>query len=143
MRNSIDISAPPSTSGLKPLRQLAGFLKPYRWTIAAAGVALTVAGSTFLVIPSILRFVIDKGLNDHNSDVLNHSLILMLLASIVLAGATYARYSLVTWLGERVVADMRRAVYAHILKLSPAFFEVMRSGDICRGFRRMQAFCNR
>ncbi|MFM9597707.1 ABC transporter transmembrane domain-containing protein, partial [Streptomyces scabiei] len=44
--------------------------------------------------------------------------------------ATYGRYALVTWLGERVVADLRRAIYDHILKLSPAFFEVTSSGDI-------------
>lgn len=129
MRN-IDVSAPPSTSGLKPLKRLWGFLKPYRLVIAGAGVALIIAGSTFLIIPAILRYVIDKGLRDHNLVVLNHSLILMLVASVVLAAATFARYSLVSWLGERVVADLRRAVYAHILTLSPAFFEVTRSGDI-------------
>ena len=122
--------APPSKSGMKPLRQLGVFLKPYRLIMAGAGVALTVAGSTFLVIPAILRHVIDQGLKAHDDTVLNHSLILMLFAIIALALATYSRYRLVSWLGERVVADMRRAVYAHILKLSPAFFEVTRSGDI-------------
>ena len=125
-----DISSPPSKSGMKPLRQMGVFLKPYRRIIAGAGVALTVAGSTFLVIPAILRHVIDQGLKAHDDTVLNHSLILMLFAIIALALATYSRYRLVSWLGERVVADMRRAVYAHILKLSPAFFEVTRSGDI-------------
>ncbi|MGB9153207.1 MAG: ABC transporter transmembrane domain-containing protein, partial [Alphaproteobacteria bacterium] len=125
-----DISAPPSTSGLKPLKQLWGFLQPYRLIIAGTGVALIVAGSTFLVIPAILRHVIDKGLNDNNAVVLNHSLVLMLFAAVVLAGATFARYTMVSWLGERVVADLRRAVYSHILTLSPEFFEVTRSGDI-------------
>ena len=48
----------------------------------------------------------------------------------MLAASSYARYSLVTWLGERVVADLRRAVYDHILTLSPAFFETARTGDI-------------
>jgi ATP-binding cassette subfamily B protein len=128
--NKIDINAPPSTSGLKPLRQLWGFLKPYSLIMFGAGIALTLAGSTFLVIPAILRYVIDQGLKARNAEVLNHSLLLMIIGITVLAGATYARYGLVTWLGERVVADMRRAVYAHILKLSPAFFEVTRSGDI-------------
>ena len=98
--------------------------------MAGAGVSLTVAGLAFLVIPKILRYVIDEGLASGDARVLNHSLIFMLLATIALAGASYARYTLVAWLGERVVADMRRAVYAHILKLSPAFFEVTRSGDI-------------
>ena len=126
----IDISASPSTSGLKPLRALWNFMRPYRMIMAGAGVALTVAGSGVLMIPAILKYVIDKGLLAGNIEVLNHSLILMLFAIVLLACATYARYSLVSWLGERVVADLRRAVYAHILKLSPAFFEVTRSGDI-------------
>ncbi len=95
-----------------------------------AAIALTAAGSTFLVIPAILKYVIDSGLKARNVDVLNHTLIAMLAAIVALAFATYTRYSLVTWLGERVIADMRRAVYAHILRLSPAFFEVTRSGDI-------------
>ncbi len=125
-----DTPAPPLTSRLKPWRQLWGFLKPYRLMIAGACIALTAAGSTFLVIPSTLRYVIDQGLKAHNTEVLNKGLILMLLASLALAAATYARYSLVAWLGERVIADLRRAAYAHILKLSPAFFEVTRSGDI-------------
>ena len=118
------------SSRIKPLSQLWFFLKPHRWTMAGTGVALTIGGSTFLVIPAILRFVIDRGLKAGNAGILNHGLILMLAASAVLAAATYARYTLVSWLGERVVGDLRRAAYAHILKLSPAFFEVTRSGDI-------------
>ena len=99
--------------------------------MVGAGIGLTVAGSTFLVIPRILSYVVDKALKPHDAAVLNHSLFFMMLpAAFVLALATYARYGLVTWLGERVIADMRRAVYAHILKLSPGFFEVTRSGDI-------------
>lgn len=130
MRNRIDISTPPSTKGLAPLRTLGLFLRPYKLAILGAAAALTVAGSTFLVIPAILRYVIDQGLRARDVTVLNHTLILMLAAIVVLAAATYARYTTVSWLGERVVADMRRAVYAHILKLSPAFFEVTRAGDI-------------
>ncbi|MDE2029010.1 MAG: ATP-binding cassette domain-containing protein [Alphaproteobacteria bacterium] len=120
----------PSRSGLKPLRRLWGFLRPYRLTMLGTGVALLVAGSTFLVIPAILRYVIDNGLKAHNPTVLNHTLLLMMGTAVIFALATYARYGLVSWLGERVVADMRKAVYAHILKLSPAFFEVTSSGDI-------------
>ncbi|MDR3449745.1 MAG: ABC transporter transmembrane domain-containing protein [Alphaproteobacteria bacterium] len=125
-----DAPTTPARPGLKPLAPLWVFLKPYRLIIAGTGVALMIAGSTFLIIPAILRYVIDRGLATRDTAVLNHSFILLFLAIIVFAGATYARYGLVSWLGERVVADMRRAVYAHILKLSPAFFEVTRSGDI-------------
>jgi len=121
---------PPSSPRMASLRLLWGFLKPYRLLMVGAGVALVVAGSSFLVIPGILRYVIDQGLKARNPEILNHTLILMLLAILGLAAATYARYTMVTWLGERVVADLRRAVYGHILTLSPAFFEVTRSGDI-------------
>lgn len=124
---------PPSTparTGLKPLRQLWGFLRPYRRTMVATGIALTLAGGTFLIIPAIVRYAVDHGFVSRNAAVLNSTLIFFLAASAVLAGATYARYTMVSWLGERVVADMRRAVYAHILTLSPAFFEITRSGDI-------------
>ena len=55
---------------------------------------------------------------------------LLLVVVVVLAAATYARFFLVSWIGERVVADIRRAVYAHVLRLSPAFFEVTRTGEI-------------
>ncbi len=120
----------PSSKHTQSLRQLWLFLKPYRLVMVGAGIALTVAGSAFLVIPAIFRYVIDKGLAAGNPQILDRTLIVMLGASVVLAIATYGRYTLVTALGEYVVGDLRRAVYTHILKLSPAFFEVTRSGDI-------------
>ncbi|MDE1901828.1 MAG: ATP-binding cassette domain-containing protein [Alphaproteobacteria bacterium] len=125
-----DISAPRSKTGLKPLRRLWAFLLPYRLIMLGTGVALLVAGSAFLVIPAIFRYAIDYGFQTHNERVLDKILVAGLVTALVMAGATYARYGLVSWLGERVVADMRRAVYAHILTLSPAFFEITRSGDI-------------
>lgn len=119
-----------SNSGLKVLRRLLPFMAPYRSAIMAAGVALLVAGGTVLSIVGGLRYVIDRGFVANNAAMLDRTLVELLGAIVILALATYARYSLVTWLGERVTADLRRAVYAHILKLSPAFFEVTRSGDI-------------
>lgn len=125
-----DISAPRSKTGLKPLRRLWAFLLPYRLIMLGTGVALLIAGSAFLVIPAIFRYAIDYGFQTHNERVLDKILVAGLATALVMAVATYARYGLVSWLGERVVADMRRAVYAHILTLSPAFFEITRSGDI-------------
>lgn len=119
-----------SKSNWKVLRELAPFMAPYRLAMAGAGVALLVAGGTVLSIVGGLRYVIDRGFVADNPAMLDHTLFELLIAIIVLAAATYSRYSLVTWLGERITADLRRAVYAHILKLSPAFFEVTRSGDI-------------
>jgi ATP-binding cassette subfamily B protein len=98
--------------------------------IFGAGVALVVAGVSVLSIVGSLRYVIDRGLAAGDPAMLDHTLVRLLGVIVILAIATYSRYSLVTWLGERVVADLRRAVYNHILTLSPAFFEVTRSGDI-------------
>ena len=115
---------------LSPLRQLWPFLKPYRLIMVGAALALTIAGTTVLSIAGGLRYVIDRGFAAHDPAMLDHTLFLLLLAITILALSTYVRYGLVSWLGERVVADLRRAVYDHILTLSPAFFEVTRSGDI-------------
>jgi ATP-binding cassette, subfamily B, bacterial len=119
-----------SKSGFKVLRQLLPYLARYRLAIAGAGTALLVAGVTVLSIVGGLRYVIDRGFAAGNPDMLDRTLFELLGAIIVLAASTYSRYSLVTWLGERITADLRRDVYAHILKLSPAFYEVTRAGDI-------------
>ena len=117
-------------SNLKVLKELFPYMAPYKRAIFGAGVALVVAGTTVLSIVGGLRYVIDRGFVADNPSMLDHTLFGLLGAIIILALATFSRYSLVTWLGERITADLRRAVYAHILKLSPAFFEVTRSGDI-------------
>jgi len=115
---------------LRALRRLAPFLAPYRAQIAGAGVALTFAAGAVLVIGVGLRTLIDEGFRSGNPALLDHALMGLLGVVVVLAAATYGRFFLVSWIGERVVADLRRAVYAHVLSLSPAFFEVTRTGEI-------------
>lgn len=120
-------------SGRRPigvLRQLIPYLWRYRRTMAWAGLALITAALTVLGIGQGLKAVIDRGFAAANPATLDHSLLALLIAIILLAGSTYARFSLVSWLGERVVADLKQKLYDHILKLSPAFFETQRSGDI-------------
>lgn len=117
-------------SNLKILRQLRPYIAPYKLVILGAAVALLIAGMTTLLIVGGPRYVIDQGFAATNPAMLNKTLFWLLGAIVILAVATYTRYSCVTWLGERVVADLRRSVYDHILKLSPAFFEVTRSGDV-------------
>lgn len=119
-----------SKSNLKMLWELLPYMAPYRLAIVGAGVALLVAGGTVLSIVGGLRYVIDRGFVSNNPAMLDHTLFDLLIAIIVLAASTFSRYGLVSWLGERITADLRQAIYAHILKLSPAFFEVTRSGDI-------------
>ncbi len=115
---------------LRPLLALLGFLRPYRWAAAGALVALTVAAATVLAIGAGLRHLVDSGFSENNPEILDSALLLLLGVIAVLALATYSRFYLVSWIGERVIADLRCAVYARILRLSPAFFEVNKTGEI-------------
>ena len=115
---------------LRVLRRLFVFLRPYRLRIAAALVALIVAASTVLVFGSGLRWLIDSGFAAGDTALLDEALIGMLMVVVVLALATAARAYLVTWLGERVAADLRRAVFDNVVRLSPGFFENARTGEI-------------
>jgi ATP-binding cassette subfamily B protein len=92
--------------------------------------ALVVAAGTVLSLGQGLRFLIDRGLTSGNAHLLNTALLVLLGATVLLAVASYARFSLVSWIGERVVADIRRDVFSHIVRLSPAFFEVNRTGEV-------------
>ena len=128
-----DTAESPGAAGrrnLRVLRRLFVFLSPYRWRMAAALVALTVAASTVLVFGSGLRWLIDSGFVAGDVSLLDQALVGMLAVVVVLAGATAARAYLVTWLGERVAADLRRAVFNNVVHLSPAFFETARTGEI-------------
>lgn len=124
-----DKTAPPKRD-LRPLRMVVPYLKPYRWQMIGALLALFVAAATVLAIGSGLRLVVDQGFVTANPAMLDHSLALLFAVIVILAIATYTRFSLVSWLGERVVADLRQAVYNHLLRLSPGYFETARSGDI-------------
>ena len=77
-----------------------------------------------------LRALVDRGFNSGNEEMLDTALLVLLLVIVVLAAATYTRFYLVSWLGERVVTDIRRAVFDHVVKLSPGFFEVTRTGEV-------------
>ncbi len=125
--------SPPETSrrtGLGVLQRLIPFLTPYKRTVAIIAVALTVAGIAVLSIVGGLRYVIDRGFATGSAELLDQTLLYLLVTITVLAAATYTRYTHVALLGERVIADLRRAVYAHVLTLDAAFFESARSGDI-------------
>ena len=115
---------------LKPLRALAPFLKPYKLRIAGALVALSVAAGAVLTIGMGLRKLIDNGFSGDNPGVLDAALTWLGVMILLLAIGTYGRYFLVTWIGERVVADLRRAVYGRVLQLSPAFFETRPTGEV-------------
>jgi ATP-binding cassette, subfamily B, bacterial len=120
----------PGSRDLRQLRRLGRYLRPYRWRLAATLVALVLAASSVLVLGVGLRHLIDGAFGAGRSGALDHALKASLLVIVVLALATFARAYLVTWLGERVIADLRRDVYDHVIGLSPGFFELTRTGEV-------------
>ncbi|MEM7441820.1 MAG: ABC transporter transmembrane domain-containing protein, partial [Pseudomonadota bacterium] len=119
-----------SRPDLKPLRLLLPFLRPYRKPIAGALTALTVSAVTVLGLGSGLRALVDDGFRQGDSALLDRALLVLLLVVILLAGASYARFYLVSWIGERVVADVRRAVYDRVIGLDVGFFESTKTSEI-------------
>jgi ATP-binding cassette subfamily B protein len=120
----------PKGRDLRALRRVLGFLAPYKLRLFLAVVALTITAATVLGLGQGLRFLIDGGFADGNPEALDTALTLLIAISGVMAVGTYCRFYLVTWIGERVVADLRDAVFDRILALDPGFFEVTRTGEI-------------
>ncbi|MFB6458297.1 ABC transporter ATP-binding protein/permease [Bradyrhizobium tunisiense] len=115
---------------LRPLLALAPYVIRYRGRAALAFVALTVAAMTTLLVPIAVRRMIDFGLTPEGIELINSYFSVMLAVVAVLALASAARYYLVMTIGERIVADLRGDVFAHLLSLSPAFFDSARSGEL-------------
>ncbi|MDP6343496.1 MAG: ABC transporter transmembrane domain-containing protein [Alphaproteobacteria bacterium] len=111
------------------LRRILPFIAPYKWMVVGAVAALVVAAGSVLAIGQAIRRVIDHGFGD-DAVFIDQYFLALLGVVAVLAAATFGRYYLVTWLGERVIADLRKAVYGHVISLSPAFFETMRTGEV-------------
>jgi len=120
----------PANKDLRQLARILGFLAPYRRQVAIALVALVVAAGCVLVLGQGLRRVIDRGFSGGDAALLDAALIALLGVIVVMAIATYTRFYYVSWIGERVTADIRRAVFGHLLDLSPGFFEVTRTGEV-------------
>lgn len=119
----------PKGDSIKVLAHIFGFLRPYRARVLAALVSLIVAAGAVLAIGQALRRVVDFGFSA-NSAVLDQYFMALLGIVALLALATYGRYYNVSSLGERVVADIRRKVYEHIIGLSAEFFETTRTGEV-------------
>ena len=119
----------PRAKSLAPLRALWPFIRPYRAMMAAALSALLVATVAMLALPLALRRVIDV-LAAKDAGTTNRIFILFLAAAVVLAVFGALRFYLVTWLGERVIADLRAAVYRNVIRMDPLFYETTRVGEI-------------
>ena len=127
------MSAPterPRAKSLNPLRALIPFIRPYTGTLVAALGALVVASVAMLSLPVALRKIIDHGLAANDASTINRYFVGFLAAAVVYGGFAALRFYLVTWLGERVVADLRSAVYARVVRLDPLFYETTRVGEV-------------
>ena len=120
----------PKAKSIRPLAALWPYLRPYRGVLAAAMVALLLASGAMLALPVALKGLIDRGMAVGNADTINISFVLFLGAAVLFGGFAALRFYLVTWLGERVVADLRSAVYRNVIRMDPQFFEVTRTGEV-------------
>jgi len=128
-------SAPASRKGaLAALKGLVPFLRPYRRQFLFAGIALLVAAGATLAIPYAFKQMIDHGFGAKGGAAsaasVNTTFLALFGVAAILAVATAARYYTVSWLGERVTADIRSAVYRHVVEQSPEFFETTRTGEV-------------
>ncbi|HVL35614.1 MAG TPA: ABC transporter transmembrane domain-containing protein [Burkholderiales bacterium] len=110
--------------------RLAAFVAPYPWQLAGALLALAIAAACWLAIGQGVKHVIDGGFGSGDARLLDRALAAMLGVAALLAAATWVRFTLMMTLGERVVTDLRRAVFDHLLALEPAFFERARTGEV-------------
>jgi ATP-binding cassette subfamily B protein len=115
---------------LRPLRQMLPFHLTYKWYVLGAMLALLCSAAATLVVPYYVRGMIDHGFNADDADRVGSYFFALISVAGLLALATGARYYFVTWLGERVIADVRRAVFDHVLSLTPAFYEQTRTGEV-------------
>jgi len=115
---------------LRPLRALLPFLSRYRLVCVTALAALLIAAAALLILPLQLRNLTDHGLKANSAGLINRYFVGFLLAGIVFGLFAALRFYLVTWLGERVVADLRAAVYRRVVRMDPTFYEVTRTGEI-------------
>ena len=119
-----------SPSSLQSLRDMWPYISRYRFQLIAALIALMLTAGVTLAMGQGLRLVIDSGIISESQAELNRSILIMMLLVVLMSVGTFVRFYLVTWLGERVVADIRNAIFGHIVHLHPSYFEENRSGEI-------------
>jgi ATP-binding cassette subfamily B protein len=120
----------PKSRSLKPLRALWPYLRAYKKTLALAVGALLVASGAMLVLPIAFRNVIDQGMAVQDRSTIDRYFVAFLAAAAVFGLFAALRFYLVTWLGERVVADLRADIYRRVIRMDPTFFEVTRTGEV-------------
>mgnify|MGYP002700442418 FL=1 len=122
----------PKTSTV--MKWLFGQLRPYKSKVAIAITALIVGAASWLLLGQGIKAVVDEGFIANNADKLDQTMFLVMGIALVGSIAAYFRFYWMIWLGERVSADIRQNVYAHLLTLSPAFFAKTRTGEVISRF---------
>ena len=114
----------------RAIRLAAHFVSPYRWQAVGALLALIVTAGITLSMGQGIKLMVDKGFMTQSPHLLNQSIGFFLLLVLGLSVGTFVRFYLVSWIGERVVADIRRQVFNHLIDLHPGFYENNRSSEI-------------
>ncbi len=119
-----------SSRDIKVLRSMISFIRPYKWQVIGATLALMFTATITLSIGQGLRILVDQGFGEGAAAGLDQAILLFMGMAGLLAIGTFARFYIVSWIGERVSADLRREVYSHVIELPPGFFETNLSGEI-------------
>src|SRR5476651_1675660 len=130
MPDAVPSSPPLPSPAIGPLFALFPFLRPYAGRWALAFLALVTSAGATLALPVAFKYLIDRGFAGGDRAHIDRYFLALFFVSLILAGATALRFYLVSWLGERVTADLRRAVYDHVLEMSPQFFETTQTGEV-------------
>ena len=120
----------PKGHSLRPLRALLPYIRPYTGTLYLAMAALLLASAAQLTLPIAIRYLIDAGLLAEDAASIDKYFLALFLVAMAFGLFSAVRFYLVTWLGERVVADIRDSVYRHVVRLDPTFFEVTKTGEV-------------
>ena len=129
-KNETEIRRREGSKSLKPLGRLTPFLNRYHRQIAIAVVALILASIATLIVPIAVRRIIDHGFSAADATLVNQYFAVMILVVLLLAISSAVRFYYVMWLGERIVADVRDTLFEHLLKLSPGFYEIQKTGEV-------------
>jgi ATP-binding cassette subfamily B protein len=120
----------PKASSAQPLRQLLPFVRPYLGRLAIALAALAIAAAAMLALPVALRQVIDQGFATDDAATIDRYFLVLLGVAMIFGAFAALRFYLIMWLGERIVADLRNAVYGHVIRMDPAFYEITKTGEV-------------
>ncbi len=120
----------PGPSALSSLRKAFVFMRPYRRQMALATIALIFTAAVTLALVQFVRVIVDVGFVAGSTQSLGLAIAGFLVVAVIQALGTFARFYWVSWLGERVTADIRTAVFSHLMTLHPGYFEENRSGEI-------------